>query len=162
MDEAPRPGGRSGQEPDVEVQPPEVVLRVAPGVTIPWSELTWRFSGSGGPGGQHANTSNTRVEVRFDVDGSGYLPAWARQRILDRLGPVVSVTASDERSQARNRSLAARRLAARLAGALEVATPRRPTRPTKASQRRRLDDKRRRGATKRDRRGGGRGSAGDE
>ena len=84
--------------------------------------------------------------------GSPSLPAWARDRIVERLGPVVAVTASDERSQTRNRSLALDRLAARLAGALEVAPPRKRTRPTRASQRRRVEAKRRQGQTKRDRR----------
>jgi ribosome-associated protein len=123
-------------------------------------ELTWRFSASGGPGGQHVNTSNTRAEVTFDVAGSPSLPVWARERLAGRLGPVVTVAASDRRSQARNRELALARLAARLAAALEVAPARRPTRPTLASQRRRVEAKRRRGAVKRDRRGGGSGGGG--
>ena len=133
---------------------PQEVVRVAPGVAIPVDELQWRFTASGGPGGQHANTSNTRVEVRFDAARSPALPAWARDLIVARLGPVVAVSASDERSQARNRALATSRLAARLSGALEVQAPRRATRPTKASQRRRLEEKRRRGTLKRDRREG--------
>jgi ribosome-associated protein len=127
-------------------------LAVSPGVRIPWSELTWRFSASGGPGGQHVNTSNTRAEVRFDAGASPSLPAWARERIVGRLGSVVVVAASDERSQARNRALAVERLAARLNRALEVAPARQRTRPTRASQRRRLESKRRQGARKRDRR----------
>jgi ribosome-associated protein len=136
-------------------------LQLAPGVTVPTQELSWRFSSSSGPGGQHVNTSNTRAEVTFDVLSSPSLPDWAKQRIFDRLGPVVRVAASDQRSQTRNRELAAERLAARLAGALKVARPRRPTRPTAASQRRRLEDKRRRSAQKRSRRSG-RGMADDE
>ena len=131
---------------------PAGVLAVAPGVRIPLPELTWRFSASGGPGGQHVNTSNTRTEVRFDVAASPSLPAWARDRIVARLGPVVAVTASDERSQARNRALALDRLAARLARALEVDPPRKRTRPTVASRRRRLESKRRQSERKRDRR----------
>ena len=127
-------------------------LRVAPGVRIPLPELTWRFSASGGPGGQHVNTSNTRTEVRFDAAASPSLPAWARERIVARLGPVVTVAASDERSQARNRALALDRLAGRLARALEVTPPRKRTRPTAASQRRRLEAKRRQGERKRERR----------
>jgi ribosome-associated protein len=125
---------------------------VAPGVRIPLPELTWRFSASGGPGGQHVNTSNTRTEVRFDAAASPSLPSWARDRIVDRLGPVVTVTASDERSQARNRALALDRLAGRLARALEVVPPRKRTRPTAASRRRRLEAKRRQGERKRERR----------
>jgi ribosome-associated protein len=129
-------------------------IKVAPGVRIPLSELTWRFSASGGPGGQHVNTSNTRSEVRFDAGASPSLPEWARERIVGRFGPVVVVAASDERSQARNRSLALDRLTARLARALEVDPPRKRTRPTVASQRRRVEAKRRQGQRKRERRFG--------
>jgi ribosome-associated protein len=128
------------------------LLPVTPTLRVPLDELEWRFSGSGGPGGQHANTANTRVEVRFDVARSPSLDAAQRERLLERLGPVVRVVVSDERSQTRNRELALTRLADRLAAALEVATPRRPTRPTAAARRRRLTDKRRRAARKRDRR----------
>jgi ribosome-associated protein len=128
------------------------VLRVSRSCSIPLSELAWRFSRSGGPGGQHANTADTRVEVRFDVAGSPSLGPRQRARLVERLGPEVRVVASDERSQARNRSLALERLAERLAEGLRVETPRRPTRPTKASVRRRLDAKRRQSARKADRR----------
>ena len=127
-------------------------LRVTDSLTIPLEELDWRFSSSGGPGGQHANTSNTRVEVRFDVAASPSLNEQQRQRLLERLGPTVRVVASDERSQARNRDLALRRLAERLAVALRVETPRRATRPSLAARRRRLDDKRKRALRKQDRR----------
>jgi ribosome-associated protein len=127
-------------------------LTVAPGVSIPLQELTWRFSASSGPGGQHVNTSNTRAEVRFDVAASASLPPWARDRLMARLGPVVAVTAGDDRSQARNRAAAIERLRSRLARALATTPDRTPTRPTRASQRRRLEAKRRRGARKRDRR----------
>jgi ribosome-associated protein len=129
-----------------------VGLEVAPGVRIPLHELTWRFSTSSGPGGQHVNTSNTRAEVRFDVAASPSLPSWARDRLVARLGPVVAVVAGDDRSQARNRAAAIERLAARLARALETEPNRTPTRPTRASQRRRVEAKRRRGARKRERR----------
>jgi ribosome-associated protein len=142
---------------DVEGDPSDV-LHVAPGVTVALRELTWRFSASGGPGGQHVNTANTRVEVRLDIAASSSLPEWARERLLSRLGPVVSVTASDRRSQLRNRELALERLAERLATALHRDPPRRATRPSKASQRRRLDAKRRQGDRKRQRRSG----AGDD
>jgi ribosome-associated protein len=128
------------------------VLRVSPTLVIPHSELSWRFTRSGGPGGQHANTSDTRVEVRFDIAGSPSLGPRQRSRLQERLGDEVRVAASDERSQARNRELALQRLSERLAGALRVDPPRRPTRPTKASVRRRLDDKRRRASRKADRR----------
>ena len=123
-------------------------------LAIPLTELTWRFSGSGGPGGQHANTANTRVEVVFDVAGSSSLGPRQRARLLERLGPSVRVVASDERSQARNRDLALQRLAGRLADALRPVTPRRPTRPTAASKRRRLDHKRQVSERKRQRRAG--------
>ena len=116
---------------------------------IPLDELEWRFSASGGPGGQHANTANTRAEVRFDVAGSPSLGPRQRARLLERLGPVVRVVASDERSQARNRDLALARLAARLAGALRVQAPRRPTRPRPSAARDRQAAKRRRGETQR-------------
>ncbi|MDA8291705.1 MAG: alternative ribosome rescue aminoacyl-tRNA hydrolase ArfB [Actinomycetota bacterium] len=122
---------------------------------VPAEDLEWRFSGSGGPGGQHANTSNTRVEVRLDVSACAHLGPRQRERLLTRLGPVVRVVVSDERSQARNRDLALRRLEARLEEALRVETPRRPTRPTAASVERRLEDKRIRSARKRGRRDAG-------
>ena len=115
-------------------------------------DLEWRFSGSGGPGGQHANTANTRVELRFDVAAARSLGPRQRARLLERLGPLVRVVASDERSQLRNRELARARLAERLAAALRVDPVRRPTRPTLASRERRLTDKRRRAERKEGRR----------
>jgi ribosome-associated protein len=134
------------------------LLRVTATVAIPIEELEWRFSGSGGPGGQHANTANTRAEVRFDVAGSPSLGEAQRARLMARYGPLVRVVVSDERSQLRNRELAMARLASRLAEGLRVDRPRRPTRPTAGSERRRLEDKRRRAHLKQQRRdGGGRG-----
>jgi ribosome-associated protein len=127
------------------------VLRVTRSLALPLAELSWRFTATGGPGGQHANTSNTKVEVRFDVARSPSLSEAQRARLLQRLGPEVRVTASDERSQSRNREVALRRLATRLAGALHVETPRRATRPTAGSQERRLGTKHRRSEIKRDR-----------
>jgi ribosome-associated protein len=127
-------------------------LRVSSTLVVPLDELTWRFSRSGGPGGQHANTSDTRAEVRFDVAGSPSLGPRQRARLLERLGPEVRVVASDERSQARNRELALQRLAERLADALRVGVPRRPTKPTRASQQRRLEQKRRQSSRKAERR----------
>jgi len=118
---------------------------------IPLDELEWRFSASGGPGGQHANTANTKVEVRFDVAGSPSLGPRQQARLLSRLGPVVRVVASDERSQTRNRQLALERLSRRLADALHVEPPRRATRPTRGAKERRLQAKRHRGETKRGR-----------
>jgi ribosome-associated protein len=119
------------------------VLRVSGSCAIPLAELAWRFSRSGGPGGQHANTADTRVELRFDIEGSPSLGPRQRARLLERLGPEVRVVVADERSQARNRALALERLRERLAAGLRVEAPRRATRPTQASVRRRLDDKRR-------------------
>ncbi|MGH9156053.1 MAG: alternative ribosome rescue aminoacyl-tRNA hydrolase ArfB [Acidimicrobiales bacterium] len=127
------------------------VLRVTATCAIDLDELEWRFSGSGGPGGQHANTANTRAEVRFDVAGSPSLRPAQRDRLMARLGPVVRVVVSDERSQARNRALALDRLAARLAAALYVAPSRHATAPSAGSRRRRLESKRRRSALKRNR-----------
>ena len=127
-------------------------LYLAPGVWLPEQEVTWRFSTAGGPGGQHVNTSNTRAEATFDIEHSPALPAWARERLVARLGPVVSVAAGDTRSQTRNRELALLRLADRLRRSLEVRRGRRPTRPTAASQRRRLEEKSRRSQLKSDRR----------
>ena len=123
-------------------------LRVTRSTAIPLSELEWRFSGSGGPGGQHANTSNTRVELRFDVARSPSLSPRQPARLLDRLGPVVRVVAADGRSQSRNRQLALERLGSRLAEALQVRSPRRPTAPTARSREQRLDAKRRRARVK--------------
>ena len=129
------------------------LLRVTRTCAIPMSELEWRLTGSGGPGGQHANTANTKAEVRFDVAASPSLGPRQRARLLERLGPVVRVVASDERSQARNRSLALERLRSRLAEALKVERERRPTAPTTGAQQRRLESKRRRSQIKRHRAG---------
>ena len=130
------------------------ILRVTPTCVVRMDELDWRFSASGGPGGQHVNTANTRAEVRFDIAGSPSLGPRQRARLLERLGPEVRVVASDERSQLRNRELALERLRSRLAEALRVETPRRATKPTKAAKERRLEEKRQRSETKR-RRGRG-------
>src|SRR5207247_3185768 len=127
-------------------------LRVTRTCRIPLDELEWRFSGSGGPGGQHANTSNTRVALRFDVAASRALGPRQRARLLERLGPVVRVVASDERSQLRNRELALDRLREKLGAALAVQRVRRPTVPSAAAERRRLDAKRRQSEKKRMRR----------
>jgi ribosome-associated protein len=130
----------------------EGVLRITRSCAIPLSELEWKFTPSGGPGGQHANRSNTRAEVRFDVEASPSLLDVHRARLLERLGPVVRVVADDERSQLRNRDLALERLRGRLAEALRVQRTRRPTAPTRASTQRRLEQKRRRSDIKRSRR----------
>jgi ribosome-associated protein len=127
-------------------------LRVNRTLRIPPDELEWRFSPSGGPGGQHANRSNTRVELRFDAEASPSLGPRQRTRIIERLGPVVRVIVDAERSQLRNRVIAQERLAERLRAALHIEKPRRPTRPTEAAKRRRMDAKRRLGEKKRQRR----------
>lgn len=127
-------------------------LEVNDEIEIPVSELTVRTSRSGGPGGQHANVTASRVEVSFDVAGSRSLPDWARARLLERVGPQPSAVAQDERSQLRNRELALSRLAAKLAAGLARPRPRRPTRPTRASRERRLTGKRQAAEKKRARR----------
>ena len=127
-------------------------LRVTPSCSISLDELTWRFARSGGPGGQHANTSDTRAEVRFDVVSSPSLGPRQRARLLERLGPVVTAAASDSRSQVRNRELALERLRSKLAAGLRVDRPRRPTRPGRAARERRLEQKRHRADRKRERR----------
>ncbi len=116
------------------------------------SEIAFRFSRSSGPGGQHAQKSSTRVEALFDVEESLGLTAPERRRVLERIGPVVRAIAQDERSQLRNRELATDRIVEQLREAVKVRRPRRPTKPTTASKERRLDDKKRRGQTKRLRR----------
>jgi ribosome-associated protein len=126
-------------------------LRVSGSCVIGLDELEWRFTPSGGPGGQHANKANTRVELRFDVEGSPSLGPRQRTRLLERLGPTVRIVADDERSQLRNRSVALERLRARLADSLHIEAPRRATAPSKSAEERRLDAKRRRSSVKRNR-----------
>ena len=104
--------------------------------------LTWRFSRAGGPGGQHVNTSSTRVELECDLASAGFPPALTA-RLVAALGPVVRVTASDTRSQRRNRDLAEERLRAMLTEASVVRRRRRPTAPGRGAVERRLEDKRR-------------------
>jgi ribosome-associated protein len=128
------------------------VLQINRDVTIPLDEVSIRASRSSGPGGQHANVTASRIEASFDVAASRTLDDAQKRRIIARCGPVVRAIAQDARSQARNRTLALERLAARIARALEVPRARRPTKPTKASRQRRLDAKRRDAARKRDRR----------
>ena len=127
-------------------------LEVRPGLTIPAHEIDERFTTSGGPGGQHANKAATRVELRFDIAGSGTLDDQQRQVLREAFGDELRVVVDDERSQVRNRAIARERLAGRLSNALVPRRPRRPTRPTLGSQRRRLDAKRQRSETKANRR----------
>ena len=119
---------------------------------VPLAEIELRTSRSSGPGGQHANVTASRVEAVFDVCASEALSEEQRNRIAARLGPVVRAVAQDTRSQARNRELAVERLRGRLERALAVQRPRRATKPTAASRRRRAESKRRRGEVKRLRR----------
>jgi ribosome-associated protein len=127
-------------------------MPIGRGATVPLSEVELRASRSSGPGGQHANVTASRVEAIFDVEASRALTEEQRRRISARCGPVVRATAQDTRSQTRNRELALERLQSRLSAALTVQRPRRATKPTAASRRRRLDSKRRRGDVKRARR----------
>jgi len=124
-------------------------IRVTRSVSIPRSELRIRVSRSSGPGGQHANTAETRVDALFDVDASVALTDRQKQRVRASAGPVLRAVAQDERSQARNRELAVERLVGKLREALKVERRRVATRPTKASVERRLESKRRRAAAKR-------------
>ena len=126
-------------------------IRVTRSVSLDPSEVELRVSRSSGPGGQHANTAETRVEAVFDVEASQALSAAQKRRVVARAGPVLRAVAQDERSQARNRELALERLVAKLESALRVERRRVPTRPTEASRERRLAEKRRRARVKRDR-----------
>ncbi len=121
-------------------------------VSLPRSEIDFRFSRSSGPGGQHAQKSDTRVEASFDVEASSSLSEAQKRRVVAKAGPVLRAVAQDERSQWRNRELATERLVESLRQALKVERRRRPTKPTKASRERRLEAKRRRSDTKRLRR----------
>jgi ribosome-associated protein len=134
------------------VESSDDALRVTASVRIAASELEWRFGPSGGPGGQHANRAHTRAEVRFDIESSSSLTEGQRNRLIKKLGVSVVVSADDERSQLRNRRLALDRLRLRLADALVVEKPRRPTRPGRGAVERRLDAKRRQASRKQDRR----------
>ena len=121
-------------------------------VVIPRSEIELRTSRSSGPGGQHAQKSETRVEAVFDVEGSTALTDAQKRRVLAKAGPVLRAVAQDERSQLRNRELATERVVAALREALYVPRKRVATKPTEASRRQRLEDKRRRSGVKRLRR----------
>ena len=126
-------------------------LRVNERLALPLAEIELRTSRSSGPGGQHANVTASRVEAVFDVEASTTLDERQRARLRERLGSVVTAVAQDARGQSRNRELALQRLAAKLAAGLRVPRKRRPTRPTKASRRRRLEQKRQAGERKRGR-----------
>ena len=145
-----RPRGRAVSPPRHEV------VRVAERLALPIDEFEIRATPSGGPGGQHANRAHTRVEIRFDVAASATLSEAQRDRILAKLGPVVTSGSSDERSQRRNRATAVERMAERLADALHVDPIRRPTRPSRGSVTRRLATKQRASVRKAERRMPGR------
>jgi ribosome-associated protein len=125
------------------------VLHVRPGISIPLEEVEVRATRSSGPGGQHANVTASRVEASFDVSASSALTEEQKRRVMARCGPIVRAVAQDTRSQRRNRDLALERLTGRLGRALAVQRRRKATRPTRAAKERRLQQKRRRGETKR-------------
>jgi ribosome-associated protein len=127
-------------------------IRVTRSVVLPLAEVELQVSRSSGPGGQHAQKSETRVVAVFDVEASSALSDAQKRRVVARAGPMLRAVAQDERSQARNRELAVERLVAALREALRVERKRKPTKPTAASRERRLDRKRRRGEVKRLRR----------
>jgi ribosome-associated protein len=124
-------------------------IRVTRTVVLPLSEVAFRTSRSSGPGGQHAQKTETRVEAVFDVERSQALTDAQKRRVVNRAGPVLRAIAQDERSQSRNRELALERLIAQLREALRVPRERRPTKPSKAAVERRLEEKRRRSRVKR-------------
>lgn len=124
----------------------------SPRWNVPEAEIEFRFTASGGPGGQHANRAMTKVEALFRVSASPSMPPSLQRRVQQRLGDVVRVTVSDERSQLRNREIAVERLRAKVAAAQEVERTRRSTRPTRGSQERRHQAKRQRSQVKRWRR----------
>jgi ribosome-associated protein len=127
-------------------------IRVTRSVALPLAEVELRFSRSSGPGGQHAQKSETRVEAVFDVEASAALSPVQKARVIRRAGPVLRAVAQDERSQSRNRELAIERLTEQLRRALRVQRRRVATKPTEAARERRLEEKRRRARVKRLRR----------
>ena len=127
-------------------------LRIDERLSLPLAEIELRTSRSSGPGGQHANATASRVEAVFDVAASAALDETQRERLLERLGPVVTAVSQEARGQARNRELALGRLAQKIAAGLRVRRRRQPTRPTRAAKQRRLEQKRRGSELKRSRR----------
>jgi ribosome-associated protein len=128
------------------------LLRIDDRLSIPLSEIELRPSRSSGPGGQHANVTASRIEAVFDVAASAALDEAQRQRLVQRIGPLVTAVAQEARGQARNREIALERLAKKIAAGLRSPRRRRPTKPTRASRERRLAGKRRTGERKRSRR----------
>jgi ribosome-associated protein len=127
-------------------------IRVTRSVVVPRAEIAVRTSRSSGPGGQHAQKSETRVEALLDVEASSALTDVQKRRVTAKAGPVLRAVAQDERSQLRNRQLATERLVEQLRRALHVERRRLPTKPSDAARQRRLDEKKKRGALKRQRR----------
>ena len=127
-------------------------IRVTRSVVLPLSEIQFRTSRSSGPGGQHAQKTESRVEAVFDVEASGALTDVQKHRVVARAGPVLRAIAQDERSQGRNKELATERLVRQLQDALKVPRKRRPTKPSKAAVERQRETKKRRSQTKRLRR----------
>jgi ribosome-associated protein len=127
-------------------------IRVTRSVALPVSEIDYRYSRSSGPGGQHAQKTETRVEAVLDVEASSALSETQKRRVAAKAGTVLRAVAQDERSRIRNQELATERLVEQLREALRVPRTRRPTKPTAASRERRLEGKRRRSQTKRLRR----------
>jgi ribosome-associated protein len=127
-------------------------IRVTRTVVVPPGEIRLRTSRSSGPGGQHAQKSETRVEAVFDVEASSALSDVQKRRVVAKAGTVLRAVAQDERSQLRNKELAVERVVEALRDALRVPRHRTPTKPTKAARERRLSEKKRRGETKKLRR----------
>jgi ribosome-associated protein len=128
---------------------PRESIQVTSRLAIPLEEVELRYSRSSGPGGQHAQKTETRVEAVFDVARSATLSEAQKRRLTTRVGPVVRAVAQDERSQSRNRELALERLAEAIRAGVRVPRKRRPTKPTAASRERRLEEKKRRASVKR-------------
>ncbi|MDH3705009.1 MAG: alternative ribosome rescue aminoacyl-tRNA hydrolase ArfB [Acidimicrobiia bacterium] len=127
-------------------------LDAGSGCRIPSRDLRWRFTTSGGPGGQHANRSQTTAELTIDLESAVGVDDGVRQRLVERLGPVLRVSVDDTRSQTRNREIALERATAMLRSARQRPKARRATKPSRSAKRRRVEAKRRRSQTKRDRR----------
>lgn len=127
-------------------------VQISNRIQIPDNELTWRYGPSGGPGGQHANTSNTRVELVWEISVTSAVTTVEKEQLLSRLGPRVRVVVDETRSQSRNRDLAIDRLEERVREALKVQPKRRKTKPKRGAIERRLKAKKHRSQRKADRR----------
>ena len=123
-------------------------IEIDDSLMIPDAELEWKYTTSGGPGGQHANKASTRVQLAWDIAASEVLTDGVRNRLTTKLGDVVRVDVDDHRSQSRNREIAGDRLAEKVRTALTQRRPRRATKPSRSSQRRRVEGKRRKSETK--------------